>query len=218
MGHPVQALLARVAAGDHPPADGTVTVLPPPDERSHGVLAFTAHHVVIADVTPEWARERLPPGDLSAPLNPPFLAALEQATGRSVNNVDAVLVTRTEPGRPAVALRAASARNHARVVRADRYRTDVRVWTCEGGIVLLGRGLAGRWEVAVEVDPHLRGRGLGRRLFTAARYLLADLADPSEPLWAQVAPGNVASVRALLDAGYRPAAAEALLIRRPAPQ
>jgi hypothetical protein len=62
-------LLARVAAGDHLPADGKVTVLPPPDERSHGVLAFTAHHVIIADVTAEWVRERLPPGDLSAPLN-----------------------------------------------------------------------------------------------------------------------------------------------------
>src|SRR5215204_2404478 len=112
MGHPVQALLARVAAGDHPPADGTVTVLPPPDERSHGVLAFTAHHVVIADVTPEWVRDRLPPGDLSAPLNPPFLAARRATAGRR----GSVLVTRTEPGRPAVALRAASARNHARVV------------------------------------------------------------------------------------------------------
>ena len=56
---------------------------------------------------------------------------------------------------------------------------------------------------------------VGRALFAAARNMLAQLAGPGEPLWAQVAPGNVASVRALLDAGYRPAAAEALLVRLP---
>lgn len=214
MCHPLATLLAKIAAGEHPPADGTVTVLAPPDERSHGVLALTAHHVVTADVTADWVRERLPEGDLSAPLKPPFLAALERATGRSVGNIDAVLVTLAEPGRPAMDLVPATASSHARVARANHYRTGVRVWTCPGGLVLLGRGVAGRWEVAVELDQDVRGRGLGRALFAAARHLLADLAPPGEPLWAQVAPGNVASVRALLSAGYRPAAAEALLVRR----
>ncbi|NUR85978.1 MAG: GNAT family N-acetyltransferase, partial [Nonomuraea sp.] len=33
------------------------------------------------------------------------------------------------------------------------------------------------------------------------------------PLWAQVAPGNAASVRAFLAAGYVPIGAEALLVR-----
>jgi RimJ/RimL family protein N-acetyltransferase len=32
----------------------------------------------------------------------------------------------------------------------------------------------------------------------------------SEPLWAQVAPANVASLRAFLAAGYRPVGAEVL--------
>jgi GNAT superfamily N-acetyltransferase len=200
--------LARVAAGDHPPADGAVTVMAPPDERSHGVLAFTAHHVVVADVTPAWVRAHLPADDLSAPLAPAFLTALEQATGRVVGNIDAVLVAPPLAEPPAVPLTEASRSDHARVARAHRHRTAVQVWTCDGGLVLIGRGLAGRPEVAVEVDPAYRGRGLGRRLFAAARSLTA------EPLWAQVAPANVASVRALLQAGYRPAGAEALLTLR----
>jgi RimJ/RimL family protein N-acetyltransferase len=75
---------------------------------------------------------------------------------------------------------------------------------------VLGRGLAGRMEVAFEVDPDHRGRGLGRAIATAARHL----APRGEPMFAQVSPGNVASVRALLGAGYVPVGAEVLYARR----
>ena len=207
MVHPLSYLLTEVADGKHPPADGMVTVMRPPDERLSGVLAFTAHHVVVADVTPAWVRERLHPHDLSAPLGPPFLAALADATGRTVGSIDAVMVGSALPGDPELELQPAVGVDHRRVRRAQRYRTDVRVWRHGGGIVLLGRGLAGRWEVAVEVDRAARGHGLGRTLFAAARHLVDDA------VWAQVAPGNVASVRALLEAGYRPGGAEALLVR-----
>lgn len=212
MDHPLAALLAEVADGKHPPADGRVSVLQPPDDRLAGVLAFTAHHVVVADVTPDWVRRRLPPGDLSAPLSPRFLAALGEATERTVTSIDAVMVAAAPAGPLELDLSPADGSEHSRVLRAQRYRTDVRVWACDGGIVVLGRGLAGRWEVAVEVDRSARGHGLGSALFTAGRHLLTDLAGPGEPLWAQVAPGNVASVRALLEAGYRPGGAEALLL------
>jgi hypothetical protein len=171
------------------------------------VLAFTSHHVVVADVGPEWVRERLRPGDLSAPLNPPFLAALGAHTGRAVNSIDAVLVAPAESGVPDLVLRP-----RPPGVSAEKYRTDVRAWSCDGGAVELGRGLAGRWEVTVEVDEPARGQGIGRALFAAARRLVGAVAAPGEPVWAQVAPGNVASVRALLEAGYRPGGAEALLL------
>ncbi|MYS16437.1 GNAT family N-acetyltransferase, partial [Streptomyces sp. SID4982] len=71
--------------------------------------------------------------------------------------------------------------------------------------LVLGRGLGGRVEVAVEVGEEARHRGLGRALATAARHLAG------EPVWAQVAPGNARSVRAFLAAGYRPVGAEVLL-------
>jgi L-amino acid N-acyltransferase YncA len=74
-------------------------------------------------------------------------------------------------------------------------------------VVMIGRGVAGRYEVAIEVDDDHRGRGLGTRLAAAARHLL----PAGEPLWAQIAPANAASVRAFLTAGFRPVGAEALL-------
>jgi L-amino acid N-acyltransferase YncA len=90
-----------------------------------------------------------------------------------------------------------------------RYRDDVRAWRAEGGVVLTGRGVAGRWEAAIEVDPGHRCRGLGRALAAAARHLI----PASAPVWAQIAPANAASVRAFLAAGFKPVGAEAHLTR-----
>jgi RimJ/RimL family protein N-acetyltransferase len=62
----------------------------------------------------------------------------------------------------------------------------------------------------VAADPAHRGRGLGRMVAAAASRLVPD----DEALFAQCSPGNVASLRALLAAGYRPIAAECLFLRR----
>jgi GNAT superfamily N-acetyltransferase len=187
-----------------------VTVLP----RAAGgaaaaVLGFTAHHVVAADVDPGWVGSVLPPGSLSAPLAARFLTALADRVGAEPGAPDALLVAGV--GGPAggaapVPLRPVRS-EHPRVARARHYRVDVRAYAVEGGLLVVGRGLAGRWEVAVEVDPAYRGRGLGRRLAAAAPALV----PAGEPLWAQVAPANVASVRAFLAAGYRVVGAEVLL-------
>jgi RimJ/RimL family protein N-acetyltransferase len=72
---------------------------------------------------------------------------------------------------------------------------------------MLGRGLAGRWEIAFEVEPEARGRGLGTALASAGPWLA-----PGDPVFAQVSPGNVASLRVLLAAGYRPIGSEVLLL------
>lgn len=195
------AVLAAAAAGCPPAADGAVRVVAPPDARSVGVFAFTAHHVVAADVDPLWVREVLAPGELSAPLGLRFLTALGERTGRNVAGLDIVLVA-PGTGSPAGILRPFTG-DHPRARGAAR--SDVRMWTVEGRFALLGRGVAGRDEVAVEVTRP--GRGLGRALFAA---VLGEVAS-GVPVWAQVAPGNVASVRAALAAGYRPVGAEVLL-------
>jgi len=64
--------------------------------------------------------------------------------------------------------------------------------------------------MAYEVDPSARGTGLGRRLAAAAPSLVPD----AEALFAQASPGNAASVRSLLAAGYRPIGGECLFERR----
>ena len=76
--------------------------------------------------------------------------------------------------------------------------------------MLIGRGVASRWEVAVEVDPDRRNEGIGRCAARAARHLVPG----GEPVWAQISPGNVASMRAFLAAGFVPAGGEALLVQR----
>jgi GNAT superfamily N-acetyltransferase len=200
-------LLSEVELGRMPDADGNVTILAQPSPRDLGVIAFTAHSVIFADVDPNWIRDRLPAGDLSAPLGPPFLQALAEETGRSIGSVDLLALAEPLPGSPPVPLDEITGGDHPRVARARRYRDSVRVWSGQGGLLTVGRGVAGRWEVAVEVEPAYRGRGVGRILATSARHLVP------EPVWAQVAPGNAASVRAFLAAGYVPVGAEVLLPR-----
>jgi GNAT superfamily N-acetyltransferase len=204
---PLAALLEDAAAGRYPPPDGNVTIFPPPSARDAGVISFTAHSVIFIDADPAWVRGQLPPGDLAGPLLPPFLQAVCNKTGRRVNNIDVLCVTPARPGPPPLTLSPVLTVSHPRIARALRFRDDVRVWQTPGGIVMLGRGVAGRWEVAVEVEPGYRGKGLGRDLAVAARHLVPGGA----PLWAQIAPGNAASLRAFLAAGYRPVGAEVLL-------
>jgi hypothetical protein len=202
-------LLDDAADGRFPVADGGVTVLPQPSARDAGVLGFTAHAVVFADVDPEWVTSRLPPGDLGAPLGPPFLQALSAATNRQPGSIDMLCVADSLEGAPPVDLTPDCDHGHPRVARALNYRDEVQAWQAEGGVVVLGRGVAGRWETAIEVDEDRRERSLGRALARAARHLIPE----GERLWAQVAPANAASVRAFLAAGFVPVGAEILLAR-----
>ena len=123
-----------------------------------------------------------------------------------------VVAARGLGGEPPLELRAGvDPDRHPRAARALRYRGDLEVWTTAdgAGVLVLGRGLAGRREVSFEVDPGRRNRGLGRLLVAAARHLT----PPGEPLFAQVAPGNAASLRVVEAAGFRPIGAEVLFHR-----
>lgn len=201
------AILDAAANGDFPPADGGVTILPQPSTRDAGVIALTGHSVVITDADTDWVVAQLPAGDLAATLSPRFLHALAARTHRVAHSTDILACATALSGPPPAALQAEPNPAHPRFARALQYRDEVRAWRTRGGLVMVGRGLGGRWEVAVEVDAAYRGCGLGRSLAEAARHLVPD----SAPLWAQIAPGNAASVRAFLAAGFRPIAAEALL-------
>jgi GNAT superfamily N-acetyltransferase len=207
----VAELLREIAAGVPPPSDGLVEVVPQPEGPVAGVLAFDAHHVVAADVDPDWVHGHLPPGDLSAPMQVGFLGALAQHLGRRWDNLDAVFVALGEAGEVEVGLEQVAAdHGHPRVARAHAYRRDPLVYELAGatGLLVIGRGLAGRWEASFEVVPTHRGQGLGRQLVRAARRLV----PVGEPVFVQVAPGNVSSTRAVLAAGgFLPIGAEVLL-------
>jgi GNAT superfamily N-acetyltransferase len=163
--------------------------------------------VVAADVDQAFVDARLPRWELSGAFTPPFLGDLATTLGRRVNAVDMLVLADPLAGAAPLPLTPVEDQDHPRVRRARRYRDDVRVWAFDGGVLIVGTGLAGRVEVALEVDEDARGKGLGRAAARAARHLV------DRPLWAQVTPGNAASVRAFLAAGYRPVAQEALLVR-----
>jgi GNAT superfamily N-acetyltransferase len=210
-------MLREAAAGRPPAPDGRVDVLPAPAGAVNAVVGFPFHNVVAGDVDEDAVRSRIDPGDPGAALKAPFLIWLAGWLGSSPGSVDAVLVRTNDAGldEPLDLHLRDELIDHPRVQRAARYRTDLRVFTetTGDGVLVLGRGLAGRWELSFEVDAGARGRGLGRRLAAAAPQLV----PTGEPVFAQVAPANTASLRAVLAAGYRPIGAE-VLFRRTTPR
>jgi GNAT superfamily N-acetyltransferase len=204
--HPLSTLVDAAARGTCPPPDGRVETLPQPPGPAMAVVAFTAQHVVATTAPEAWIRERLPDGDLLAPMSARFLFDLEGRLARRCNGVDVVLAARGRDG--PTELVEATRDHHPRVVRARAHRDDVRVFTDTDAVatVVLGRGVALRQEVAIEVDPLMRGRGVGRRMLEQARSLVG----AGGVLFAQTAPGNAASLRALPAAGFAPIGSEAL--------
>jgi GNAT superfamily N-acetyltransferase len=162
---------------------------------------------VAADVDHDWLSRQLRPWELGEAFLPPFLGALSTQLDGRVNAIDMVLLAPAALGKPTLALQRED-QDHPRVRRARRYRDGVMVWVTDGGVLTVGRGLGGRWEVGLEVARDHQGQGLGRALASAARHLTPD----GRPVWAQIAPGNAASVRAFLAAGFRPVGMEALIV------
>jgi GNAT superfamily N-acetyltransferase len=203
-------LLEAAARDVFPAPDGRVEVVPSPSGPADAVVAFTAHTVVSANVDRAAVEAQLPAESLSAPLQPPFLTWLGDELRSEAGNVDVLLVAGPASS-PEIELIEVGDADHPRVRRASRYRSELRVYEPMGGgaLVVVGRGLAGRYEVAIEVEPGRRGNGFGRWLALAARALV-----PAEhALFAQVAPGNAASLRAFLGAGYVPIGAEVLFLK-----
>jgi GNAT superfamily N-acetyltransferase len=208
--HPLAAMLDAAARGSYPEPDGDVELLAPLTGAADAMIGFTGHFVLTARVPPDEFRARVPPGDFSVPMSAGSLAWIAACSGRRPGTFDAALACGGGGAGAPEWLVPLTDTTHPRIARARRYRDDVRVWgTRDGdGVLVVGRGLCDRWELAFEVEPAARGRGLGRRLASAAR----DVVPAGATLWAQVAPANAASLRAVLAAGFRPVAAEVLFV------
>jgi GNAT superfamily N-acetyltransferase len=214
--HRLVKLLREAGRGRFPPPDLAVEVLGPAPGPSDAVVAFSGHNVVAAEIDPDELRAHLPGDDPGGPLSAPFLTWLGLQLGTPPGSMDVVLVADgtgvVDPDRPLHPIDEPPDWAAARIERARAHRAAVRAFADadEHGIVIMGRGLAERREVSIEVDPRRQGRGIGTALARAARGLVQE----GKPLFAQVAPGNAASLRAFLRAGYRPIGAEVLFLRR----
>lgn len=199
-------MLASAAAGAFPPPDGSVTVMPPA-HGVHAVVAFSAHSLLLTDRTQEEVDSR----GLDAyggSMHPDHQRWL--AGHRQIGSLDVVLARRATgdhtDAAPSVEI------DHPRVRRAELHRRDVRVATNDHGLVTIGRGLVDRWEISVELfDGVPHGRGAGRALIDTGLAMVPD----GDWLWAQVAAGNTASLRAFLAAGFVPVCSEVLFSAHP---
>ncbi|NOY55195.1 MAG: hypothetical protein GXP34_04330 [Actinobacteria bacterium] len=203
--HPLLAVLEDAAAGRFPPVDGAVDVLP--SWRSlEAVIAFTGHAFVATALEADAIRAAGADGYGGA-HNARFLTWLAGRDGW-IGCLDNLLVA---PGLDAPALpERFDLDDHPRTRLARNLRVDVRVYGDDRGLVILGTGVAGRLDVSVEVPESARSRGVGRSLITDARGLVGK----ADWLFASISPGNAASLRAFLAAGFRPIGGEVLL--RPA--
>jgi GNAT superfamily N-acetyltransferase len=210
---PLAAVFANVAAGVFPPADGTIDVLPSPEGPVDALIALTGRHIIAADIDPAWVAERLRPGDFITPMSAHFIGELAaKIRGRPVV-LDALLCAPSGAA-PSIELSEVDAlREHPRVAVALAFRVEVRVFVTDdgNGLLTVGRGLAGRWEASFEVEEPQRQRGLGRALASEARRLV----PPGDAVFMQIAPGNAASLRAALAAGYQPVGSEILFLKEP---
>lgn len=209
--HPMGELLTDAADGVFPAQDGGWHRVPPWREGVEAVMAFTGHAVLAVgdDVTDDdlhgWDVD-----GYGGALHPRVLQSLVGAHGW-VDSLDVVVAAhgtgRGEPGagfgHDIELVQCDDLGEHPRVRHAESLRDDVRVWADRdrGGLITLGQGLGGLPELSVEVVKP--GQGLGRRLMRAALGLL----QKDEVVVASVAPGNAASLRALLASGFVPVGA-----------
>lgn len=200
--HPLLSILDAAATGHFPPINGEVEVLPG-WKSLEAVVAFTGHAFVAADVSTEAVLAAGADGYGGA-HDPRFLTWLAGPRGW-IGCLDNLLVA-SGLGSPRLSERF-DLDDHPRVLHARTLRDEVHVYGDERGLVTLGTGLAGRLAVSVEVPEPNRSRGDGRSLITDARTLV-----PSDRwVYASVSPGNAASLRAFLAAGFRPIGGEVLL-------
>lgn len=189
-------ILRAAADGRFPEPDGCIEVVPPYLPGVEAMVSFTAHAVAVTDLPLEALLEAgadgyagATSGRVTDTLAGPYGEAdvldvllVHRGTGRS-----------TLPERPDLA-------DHPRARYARQWRTDVHVHGDERGLVTVARGLGGLAEVSFEVPDGARGRGFGRGLLQDALGLVV----AGDPVLAAVAPGNAASLRSALAAGFVP--------------
>jgi hypothetical protein len=199
------AVLTDAVGGRFPPADGTVVVASPWQEGVEAVVAFTGHAVVATTLPLDAVLAAGADGFGGATL-PPLLTLMtgengeggEGGEGGEVECLDVLLGARgTGGGRLP---RIPAAEPHPRAVHARHWRTNVRVHGDDRGLLVLADGVAGLPQISYEVPLPLRGRGYGRSLLADGLALV----DRDEPVLTAVAPGNAASLRAVLAAGFVP--------------
>jgi RimJ/RimL family protein N-acetyltransferase len=202
--HPLGAALLAAAEGRFPPVDGLAELVSLDPAGTCAVVCFTGHAFVLSD-RPAGELAAFAPDGFGAALDPRLLVHLAGGAG-AIGSIDVVMVRRGTGGGSSL-VECADLEDHPRVRRSRHHRRDVRVLGDERGLVTIGRGLVDRIEISVELTGAGHGAGAGRALIADG---LAGLGR-DELVFAQVAPGNAASLRTFLACGFVPVASEVLI-------
>jgi hypothetical protein len=180
----------------------------PAPQRGAAVVGLTAAHFVLADLAPNEILDQIDQTDIAAVMRPRFLAWLAERFGMECGFVD-MLMARHGSGGGAEHLRLVDHHESPRVARAQSQRDDLAIYVTadRSATVILGTGLAGRREISIELEAASRFAGRGTSLLLDAVRTI----EPQQTVFAQVSPGNAASVRAFLGAGFRPLGSEVLI-------
>ncbi len=203
--HRLAELLAAATSARFPPIDGEVEFVPPDDAGTCAAVEFTGHAIALTVRDP--ATLLAQGADGFGGMSHPAVVAAMAGDDYHVGTHDAFLLS-FGTGQPMLDERD-DLDEHPRVQRARHHRREVRVLGDDAGLVTLGRGLVDRIELSIErfadappgTGTHLIAGGLGA-------------VPEGQPVWAQVAPGNAASLRAFLRAGFTPIGSEILLTPR----
>lgn len=190
------AVIRAAAEGRFPPGDGGWTRVRPWLPGLEAVVGFTGHaFLAVGGPLPD-----LPIDGFGGAHDPRLVAALAGPDGW-IDSLDALLVARGRGG-PEVLVPRPDLADHPRAVHARSKRTALRVLGRATGsdVAVLARGVAGLTELSMELEPAHRGGGAGRTLVADALRSVPE----GEVVVAGVAPGNAASLRAVLAAGFAP--------------
>jgi GNAT superfamily N-acetyltransferase len=205
--HPLLDLLLAAVRGQFPPVDGGVTVVPALDGGLEAIVGFTGHAVVatslpLADVLDAGA------DGYGGAMEPDVQRFVAGPTGWiGVHDVTLAGVGLGDAGSDPLLPAREDLGSHPRVALALDLRCDVRVHGDDRGVVTVARGLAGRTELSLELEPDQQGRGAGAGLLRDALRLV----PANTPIFAAVAPGNTRSLRMFLRQGFVPVGSEVII-------
>lgn len=204
--HPLAGLIAAAAAGRYPAADGSWRRVPPWRPGVEAIVAFTGHAVLaVAPDIPDQLLVSLGVDGFGGAHDPRLVTALA-GPGGWIDSLDVLMAGRGSghPGAPPRLVRRPDLATHPRAGFAARIRDQPRLMGYEdrrrSALAVISQGIAGLTELSFELEAGRRGQGGGTGLVRDALSAI----PAGRLVLAAVAPGNAASVRALLSAGFIP--------------
>jgi hypothetical protein len=204
--HPLGELIIAAAAGQFPDPDGGWQRVPPWRPGLEAIVSFTGHAVfAVAPDIPDHRLAALGADGFGGAHDPRLIAALAGPEGwidcldmlMARHGTGSVGAARPLVDRPDLA-------THPRAKFAGQIRGGPQVLgypdPSRSALAIISQGIAGLTELSFELESGRRGRGVGSKLAADALSMI----PAGQIAVAAVAPGNAASVRALLTAGFVP--------------